>query len=424
MTTPNDHEALSAQEKELAGQYAQWQALKLNLDLTRGKPAADQLDLSDQLNDILADVYHLDDGTDLRNYGGLDGIPAAKKLGAELLDVDPGYVLVGGNASLTLMYHYVLHALHLGVRGAESAWAKQETVKFLCPVPGYDRHFAICEELGIEMIPVAMTDDGPDMDQVEQLVQSDKSIKGMWCVPKYSNPTGCTYSDEVVERLAKLGRIASEHFRIIYDNAYVVHDLEDQSEPLANIMQFCQQYDTEDNVVLIASTSKITYASAGISFLASSPANLAAFKKHLGIVTIGPDKLNQQRHVLFLKDKDNVRQLMQKHKALIKPKFDSVLDHLEKGLGNRAMGNWTTPKGGYFVSFYTRPGLASEVVKLAAEAGVKLTPAGAAFPYGKDPADSHIRLAPTFPSIDDVEQAMQVFVTCVKLASVRQQLAK
>lgn len=422
MATDN-HNALLTQEQELAQQYADWQALQLNLDLTRGKPAADQLDLSDQLDGILAGKYRLDDGTDLRNYGGLDGIPEAKRLGAELLDVEPENVLVGGNASLTMMYHYILHALHLGVRGPESAWVKQGAVKFLCPVPGYDRHFSICEELGIEMIPVPMTDKGPDMDQVEQLVRDDPNIKGIWCVPKYSNPTGCTYSDEVVERLAKLAKISGENFRIMYDNAYVVHDLADESAPLANITEACQRHGTEDSVVLIASTSKITYAGAGLSFVASSQVNLNAFKKHLAIVTIGPDKLNQQRHVLFLKDKANIQALMQKHKALIKPKFDSVLDHLEKGLGNRAVGSWTVPQGGYFVSFYTRPGLANEVVKLAGDAGVKLTPAGAAFPYGKDPDDSHIRLAPTFPTIEDVEQAMQVFVVCVKLASVRQQLA-
>jgi DNA-binding transcriptional MocR family regulator len=269
-----------------------------------------------------------------------------------------------------------------------------------------------------------MNDDGPDMDRVEELIGSDPLIKGIWCVPKYSNPTGCVYSAEVVERVARLGQSAGEHFRVIYDNAYAVHDLVGNPPQLANVMEACKRHGTEDSVVQIASTSKITFAGAGLAFMAASQANLASFKKHLGLVTIGPDKINQQRHALFLKDRAALTALMEKHADIIRPKFDCVIEQLEKGLGNRAMGSWNTPLGGYFVSFYTKPGLASEVVRLAAEAGVKLTPAGAAFPYGKDPENSHIRLAPTFPGTADVEQAMQVFVACVKLATVRQQLAQ
>jgi DNA-binding transcriptional MocR family regulator len=322
------------------------------------------------------------------------------------------------------MYHLILHGLHIGVRGPDSAWAKQGRVKFLCPVPGYDRHFAICEELGIEMIPVPMNDEGPDMDRVEELVKSDPQIKGIWCVPKYSNPTGCVYSNDVIERVAQLGNSAGENFRVNYDKAYAVHDLAGDPPKLANVMEACRSHGTEDSVIQIASTSKITFAGAGLAFMAASKANLASFKKHLGLVTIGPDKINEQRHALFLKDRAALTALMEKHAQIIRPKFECVIEQLEIGLGNRAMGSWNTPQGGYFVSFYTHPGLASEVVRLAAEAGVKLTPAGAAFPYGKDPQNSHIRLAPTFPGIDEVEQAMQVFVACVKLASVRQQLAE
>lgn len=413
---------LETLERELAQQYAELQAQNLNLDLTRGKPAADQLDFSNGLDGNLHGDYQLEDGTDLRNYGILDGIPSAKRLGAELLEVPQENIFVGGNSSLTLMYHTILHGLHIGVRGPDSAWNKQGSVKFLCPSPGYDRHFVICEELGIDMIAVAMDEDGPDMDAVEDLVSNDPSIKGMWCVPKYSNPTGCVYSDTTVERIATLGNKAGPHFRVIWDNAYAVHDLSDEPPVLANIWDACQRHNTTDSVIQFGSTSKVTFAGAGLAFLASSSENLDAFKAHYSIVTIGADKLNQQRHALLLPDKAALMTLMQKHAALIKPKFECVLTALQQGLGNRNMGAWSEPQGGYFISFYCLPGLASEIVKLTAEAGVKLTPAGLAFPYGKDPDDSHIRLAPTFPNLEQLEQAMQVFVVCVQLASVRQQL--
>lgn len=412
---------LQTQEQELAARYAEFQAQNLDLDLTRGKPGADQLDLSNALDGILAGDYHAD-GVDLRNYGGLDGLKGAKALGAMLLDVPPETVLVGGNSSLTLMYHYLLHAHVFGVRGPDSAWSRG-TAKFLCPVPGYDRHFAICEALGIAMIPVAMNDDGPDMDAVERLVRSDPDIKGLWCVPKYSNPSGCVYSAETVDRIAALGRIAGSHFRVMYDNAYAVHDLTDEPPELASLFESCRRHGTEDSVVQFASTSKMTFAGAGLAFLASSADNLAAFRKHLEVLTIGPDKINQQRHVRFLKNEATIRAHMRRHAERVRPKFDCVRQALQDGLGNRDMGRWTEPQGGYFVSFYSKPGLASEIVRLAREAGVKLTPAGAAFPYGKDPDDSHIRLAPTFPGIAELQQAMAVFVVCVQLATVRQRLA-
>ena len=418
----NDRNALQARERELAARHAELQARPLNLDLTRGKPGTDQLDLSNDLDGVLQGQFRAD-GTDLRNYGGLDGLPGAKALGATLLEVPAEHVLVGGNSSLTLMYHYLLHAHLLGLRGPGTAWSRSGDVKFLCPVPGYDRHFAICEELGIRMVPVAMTDEGPDMDRVESLAGEDPAVKGLWCVPKYSNPTGCVYSDAVVERIAALGRkAAASDFRVMYDNAYAVHDLVDPPPSLANLFEACRRNGTEDSVVQFASTSKMTFAGAGLAFMASGTDNLEAFKAHLGVTTIGPDKLNQQRHVLFLRDRETIRGHMRRHAERVRPKFDAVIAALRDGLGNRDMGRWTEPRGGYFVSYYTRPGLATEVVRLAGEAGVKLTPAGAAFPYGRDPDDNHIRLAPTFPSADELQQAMDVFVLCVQLATVRQQL--
>ncbi len=414
-------DTLHERERELAARYAEFQSRRLNLDLTRGKPGSDQLDLSNPLEDSLHGEFHVE-GTDLRNYGGLDGLKGAKALGAALLGVPAEQVLVGGNSSLTLMYHYLLHAHLLGLRGPGTGWNREGKAKFLCPSPGYDRHFAICEELGIAMIAVPMDEDGPDMDRVEALVRDDPMIKGLWCVPKYSNPTGCVYSDAVVDRIAALGKLAGPGFRVMYDNAYAVHDLSDDPPALADVFEACRRHGTEDSVVQFASTSKMTFAGAGLAFLAASEANLKAFKAHWGVTTIGSDKLNQQRHVNFLKDMDTMRAHMRRHAERVRPKFAAVLETLQQQLGNRDMGRWTEPGGGYFVSFYTKPGLATEVVRLAAEAGVKLTPAGAAFPYGKDPDDQHIRLAPTFPGLDELKQAMEVFTLCVQLATVRQQL--
>ncbi len=414
-------EQLENWRKELRAQYADYQQRKLSLDLTRGKPSAEQLALSDALDGNLHGNYTLDN-TDLRNYGGLEGLPSARKLGAALLGLDASEVIAGGNSSLTMMYQAMQYAWMLGPDG-KSAWRNEPSVKFLCPSPGYDRHFAICEQLGIEMIAVRLTDNGPDMEQVEALIKADAAIKGMWCVPKYSNPTGCVYSAETVDRIAALGKIASPNFRVFWDNAYVVHDLIDNAPALANIMERCRAHGTEHSVLQFTSTSKITHAGAGVAFMGASKENLAVFCKQLGICTIGPDKINQARHLAFLPDTTAVNHHMQKHAAILKPRFDCVLQYLQNAFANSDLGEWTAPVGGYFVSFNTRAGLATTVVKLAAEAGVKLTPAGATFPYGKDPDNKNIRLAPSFPKLEEVDLCMAIFTTCVKLASVEQALA-
>lgn len=408
-------------QTELSAEYQALQQQKLNLDLTRGKPSAEQLTLSDALDGVLKGDYKAADGTDVRNYGGIDGIKEAKQLGADILQVNLDEILVGGNSSLTLMYQTVLNAHLFGINSV--AWKDEGTVKFLCPVPGYDRHFSICEQLGIEMITVPMTATGPDMEQLEAMIKADSSIKGIWCVPKYSNPTGVTYSDETVDRIAQLGNIAGAGFRVMWDNAYAVHDLNSDATPVASIMDACRKHGTEDSVIQFASTSKITHAGAGIAFMASSPANLAAFKKVLGISTIGPDKVNQLRHMRMLPDMSALQAHMSKHAEIINPRFASVLSSLEENFADSDLGAWEKPEGGYFISFDTRPGCAQRVVQLAAEAGVKLTPAGATFPYGKDPEDRNIRIAPTVPTVEEVDQAMKVFAVCVKLASVDTALA-
>lgn len=416
-------EQLRQWESQLAADYQTILGKKLNLDLTRGKPSADQLDLSDALDGILKGNYIAADGTDTRNYGGLDGLPEAKQLGATIMGVDAANVLVGGSSSLTLMFQTALTAYLFGLRDAASAWKNESEVKFLCPVPGYDRHFTICEQLGIKMITVPMTSNGPDMDAVETLIKTDQTIKGMWCVPKYSNPTGVVYSSDTVERIAKLGQIASSNFRIFWDNAYSVHDLISNPPSLVSISEACRRNGTEDSVIQFASTSKITQAGAGVAFLAASNINLTGFKKALGACTIGPDKINQIRHSRFLPDRASLMAHMKKHAELLNPRFEAVLNALSGAFDGTNLGAWEKPVGGYFISFDTRTNCAKEIVRLAAEAGVKLTPAGATYPYGKDPEDRNIRIAPSVPTVPEVVEAMKVFVTCVKLASVRQQLA-
>jgi DNA-binding transcriptional MocR family regulator len=416
-------EQLREWETKLTQEYQQFKASGLNLDLTRGKPSAEQLSLSDSINEILGSDLSNESGADLRNYGGLDGIPECKHLFAQVLGVAPEETLIGGNSSLTLMYMAAQFGLYQGFGELAPSWISDGgNTKFIAPVPGYDRHFSVCEHLGIELITVALNDDGPDMDAVEELLKNDPSIKGIWCVPRFSNPTGTVYSDSVVDRIAQLGKIASSNFRVFWDNAYAVHQLSDDAPEIANLMDSCRKYGTEDTVYLFGSTSKITYAGAGVAFAGMSKGNLKAFTHHLGMSQIGPDKINQLRHVRLLKDADGIKDHMSKHAAVLKPRFDIVLKHLREGLGESGMASWTEPQGGYFVSFDTLPGLAKEVVKLAAEAGVKLTPAGATFPYGKDPANSNIRIAPSVPSLDEIDRAMAVFVSCVKLASVKQRL--
>ena len=417
-------EELASELQSLEARYRELEDRQLKLDLTRGKPASDQLSLSDSLDGILGGDYCATDGTDTRNYGGLDGLPEAKQLFSQVLQVPENEILIGGNSSLTLMYTVIDTALSVGLRGPASAWGNEDTVKFLCPSPGYDRHYAICEHLGIEMITVPMLDTGPDMDAVEKLVTEDETIKGIWCVPRFSNPTGCVYDDDTVERLARLGRLASDNFIVMYDNAYAVHAIQPGAPELAPIHDFCRKYDTLDNLFQFGSTSKVTHAGAGVAFMASSTDNLAAFKQHLSFQSIGPDKVNQLRHVKLLQSLEGIAAHMAKHADLLRPRFEAVLSTLERELAGTGMGEWLAPEGGYFISFNTRPGLAKEVVKLAADIGVALTPAGATYPYGDDPNDSNIRLAPSYPSLEDVQATADAFVVCVKLASVRQKLAE
>lgn len=423
MLNDMSRDALIARERTLADRFASLKDTSLALDLTRGKPSPEQLALSDPIDNMVAGDFRADDGTDARNYGGLTGLPEARQLGAELLGVRADNVIAGGNSSLTLMYQYLLHAWLHGPLGPQTAWRHESgSLKFLCVVPGYERHFTIAESLGFELINVGLTADGPDMDRVESLVADDPRIKGIWCVPKHSNPTGHTYSDDVVERFAQLAKRAGPNFRIMWDNAYAVHDLDDNPPVLANVMERCRAAGTADSVILFTSTSKVTRAGSGVSFLAASAANLAPFVTSLGVQTIGPDKLNQLRHVRFLKDAGGIRTLMRRHATIVRPKFERVIQHLADGLTPDGIGSWTTPRGGYFLSFEAPTGLATTIVRLVAEAGVKLTPAGATFPYGRDPHDTNIRLAPTYPTLDEIDQAMPVFIAAVALATVRQRL--
>jgi DNA-binding transcriptional MocR family regulator len=415
---------LESQLSTLQEEYRRLGAMNLSLDLTRGKPGQEQVALSDALDGILGGDYRSADGVDVRNYGGLEGLTEARQLFGEVLGAPVAETLVGGNSSLTLMYHVIDFALSEGLRGPASAWGNSDTVKFICPCPGYDRHFSICEHLGIEMITVPMLDSGPDMDVVESLVAQDERIKGMWCVPRFSNPTGCVYSDSTVDRVARLGLDSTAHFIVMWDNAYCVHNLYDDAPALASIRERAVQHGTADNIFQFGSTSKVTFAGAGVAFLASSEANLAALKAHLAFQTIGPDKVNQLRHVRFLQDQATLAAHMARHAERIRPRFECVLATLAKGLDGTGMGSWLAPRGGYFISFDARPGLAREIVHLASDIGVKLTPAGATFPYGKDPQDSNIRLSPTFPALADVQACAEAFVICVKLASVRQRLKK
>lgn len=423
MTAPrsSDPAALEARGRVLEERLRGIRAERLALDLTRGKPSAAQLDLLPDFDGILGHDYACEDGSDARNYGALDGIPELKRLFAEYLGVAQDEVVAGGNSSLQLMYQYVLWALDYGPDG-KHAWRADGTVKFLCPVPGYDRHHALCEELGVEMIPVPMTATGPAMDAVERLVADDRAVRGMWCVPKYSNPSGVTYGDEEVRRIARLARLAAPGFRVMWDNAYAVHDLVDTPPVLANVLTAARAEGTEDSIVMFGSTSKISFAGAGIAFMGATRANLDPYLQRLSLMTIGPDKVNQLRHARYFKDMDGIRAHMRRHAAILRPKFDCVLEHLEAALGGKGMAQWTRPEGGYFVSYEGLPGTASRIVALAGEHGVRLTPAGAAFPYRRDPEDRHIRLAPTFPTLAELDKAMEVFVACAELVSIRRLL--
>ena len=416
-------EELLALKESLNKEYAEAKAKGLALDMSRGKPSAKQLDVSLGLLDTInssSDLKALD-GTDCRNYGVLDGIPEAKKLMADMMGTTPDHVIVYGNASLNIMYDQISRAYTHGILG-NTPWCKLDKVKFLCPVPGYDRHFAITERFGIEMINIPMSESGPDMGMVEEYVSKDASVKGIWCVPKYSNPQGYTYSDETVKRMAAL-KPAAEDFRIFWDNAYVIHDLyDDNKDEIADIISECEKAGNPDMVFEFASTSKVSFPGSGIAALATSANNIADIKKQLTIQTIGHDKLNQLRHVRFFKDINGLKEHMRKHAEFIRPKFEAVESVLEEELSGLGIGSWTEPKGGYFISFDAMDGCAKAIVAKCKEAGVKLTGAGATFPYGKDPKDSNIRIAPSFPTPEEMKQAADLFVLCVKLVSVEKLL--
>ena len=416
-------EELLALKESLNKEYAEAKAKGLSLDMSRGKPAAKQLDISLGLLDTInssSDLKALD-GTDCRNYGVLDGIPEAKKLMADMMGTTPDHVIVYGNASLNIMYDQISRAYTHGILG-NTPWCKLDKVKFLCPVPGYDRHFAITERFGIEMINIPMSESGPDMGMVEEYVSKDASVKGIWCVPKYSNPQGYTYSEETVKRMAAL-KPAAEDFRIFWDNAYVIHDLyDDKKDEIADIISECEKAGNPDMVFEFASTSKVSFPGSGIAALATSANNIADIKKQLTIQTIGHDKLNQLRHVRFFKDINGLKEHMRKHAEFIRPKFEAVEEVFEKELSGLGIGSWTEPNGGYFISFEAMDGCAKAIAAKCKEAGVKLTGAGATFPYGKDPKDSNIRIAPSFPTPEELKQAADLFVLCVKLVSVEKLL--
>ncbi len=414
-------EALRARVAELETRYEEGRAKGLKLDMSRGKPGPEQLDLTlDMLECVNArDGYRTVNGTDTRNYGLLDGIPEAKAIFAEILGVGTENIIVGGNSSLNMMFDYIATAYARGICGREP-WSRQGAVKFLCPVPGYDRHFAITEYFGIEMLNIPMTESGPDMDRVEELVK-DPLVKGIWCVPMYSNPDGITYSDETVRRMAALSPAAAD-FRIIWDNAYAVHHLTDTPDTLLNIYEEAAARGKEDMVVQFASTSKISFPGSGIAAMAASPANVADVKKRMTVQTIGHDKLNMLRHARFFRDADGVREHMKLHAAILRPKFAAVLEALETHLGGKGIARWHKPNGGYFVSVNLMDGCAKETVRLLAEAGVVMTGAGATYPYGRDPQDSNIRIAPTYPSLEELREAMALFCICAELACAKKLL--
>jgi DNA-binding transcriptional MocR family regulator len=425
VTPPSPSHSADSLPARLDAARSDYEALltkKLSLDLTRGKPSARQLDLSAELLSLPGDRYTAADGTDCRNYGGAEGLLELREIFSGFLQVPAGQLLAVGNSSLELMHDCLVHALLGTLPGAAGRWADEERVAFLCPVPGYDRHFALCERFGIDMIPVPMTAEGPDMDVVERLVAADPAVKGIWCVPKYSNPDGTCYSDEVVRRLAAMPTAAPD-FRIFWDNAYAVHHLTDEEVEIADLLAACAEHGSPDRVFVFGSTSKITLGGAGVAFFGSSPANVAWLRGYSAKRSIGPDKVNQLRHAMFLRDPDGVRAHMRKHRELLRPKFDTVLRILADRLGDTSLATWSTPRGGYFITLDVPDGCAREVVRRAADAGLALTPAGATHPYGDDPGDRTIRIAPSFPDASEIEEIIDGVATCVRLVGYEKLVA-
>ncbi|MBO6165162.1 MAG: aminotransferase class I/II-fold pyridoxal phosphate-dependent enzyme [Eubacterium sp.] len=423
--TEMSKEEMQQELSSLKAEYKKFQDMDLTLDMSRGKPCREQLDLSMGMMDTLNSEADLscEDGTDCRNYGVLTGIHEAKVLIGDMMENNPDNIIIYGNSSLNVMYDTVSRAMTHGILG-NTPWCKLDKVKFLCPVPGYDRHFAITEYFGIEMIPVPMSPEGPDMDMVEKLVSEDESIKGIWCCPKYSNPQGYSYSDETVRRFARL-KPAAKDFRIFWDNAYGIHHLYDHDQDyLIEILAECKRAGNPDLVYKFASTSKITFPGSGIAALATSPNNLEDIMNQMKNQTIGHDKVNQLRHVRFFKDIHGMTEHMRKHSDIIRPKFEAVLEIFDANLKGLGIGEWTTPKGGYFISFDSLPGCAKAIVKKAKKAGVTMTGAGATWPYGKDPQDSNIRVAPTYPTLEDLKVAAELFTLCVRIVSLEKLIAE
>ncbi len=418
-------EELEAEYTSVLGEYDSLKSKELSLDMSRGKPNTEQLDLTESLLRILPDgaSCKTKDGIDCRNYGQLYGLPEARTLFSEVLDIPAENIILGGNSSLNMMYDTVARAMLYGVVGSKAPWCRQGEIKFLCPSPGYDRHFAICESLGIKMITVDMTPTGPDMDTVEKLVSEDESIKGIWCVPKYSNPDGITYSNETVRRFANL-KTAAPDFRIFWDNAYAIHDISDKGDTVLNLFRLMQGTENENKLFTFFSTSKITYPGAGVAMMAMSTENVAHTSKILNVQTIGPDKMNQLRHVRYFKNAEGMLDHMKLHSRHLKPKFDILLGTLRDELGYTGIGEWFEPKGGYFVSLNLCDGLAKMTYNLAAAAGVTLTKVGSTFPYGEDPRDRNLRLAPTYPSNPELILASHAICVCAKLAYLKKALNK
>ncbi|MBR7133779.1 MAG: aminotransferase class I/II-fold pyridoxal phosphate-dependent enzyme [Clostridia bacterium] len=413
---------LAAEFREVRAEYERLRSMHLSLDMSRGKPGFDNMDLSEKMFDLVGNDTGFKNisGIDCRNYGGLDGLSELKTLFAKLLELEPEQIIVGGNSSLNMMFDTIAQAMTHGMGG--EPWAKQGKLKFLCPVPGYDRHFAITEYFGFELVSVPTNTDGPDMDVVEELVK-DSSVKGIWCVPKYSNPEGITYSDAVVRRMARLKPAAGD-FRIFWDNAYAVHDLYDEGDKLLNIYTECVKAGNPDLPIIFTSTSKITFPGAGVAAEAASPNNVALLKGRMKFQTIGPDKLNQLRHARMFRTAEDVYAHMKKHAEILRPKFEAVLCELEKQLSDKGIAHWTNPKGGYFISLYVPEGCASRVEQLCANAGMILTPAGATYPYGRDPKDANLRIAPSYPSVEEIKKASAVLCVAVRYAALEKLCAE